>query len=107
MRPYGPPTTQLPSERPVISEVMDGPDGRHFTVTFSSWQKLPQHRNASRIVITATRGSGSFSTSDGTAAALNAGDVVQVDADVPHAVAAGEDGLEITVHLIASCCGVC
>ncbi|MES2305320.1 MAG: hypothetical protein V4558_07425 [Gemmatimonadota bacterium] len=107
MRPYGPPPPTLPETRPTISDVVEGPEGRHFTITFGPWQRLPTHRNASRILITAVRGSGSFSLSDGTAAALNTGGIVQVDPDVPHAVAAGEDGLEITVHLIAGCCGVC
>lgn len=107
MRPYGPPSTALPAERPTISEAVDGPDGRHFTITFQPWQTLPEHRNASRILITATRGSGSFSLADGIAAALNSGDIVQIDANVPHAVAAGEAGLVVTVHLIAACCGVC
>ncbi|MES2123622.1 MAG: hypothetical protein V4503_02925 [Gemmatimonadota bacterium] len=107
MRPYGPPPTSPPDERPAISQLVDTPEGRHFTITFGPWQRLPTHRNASRILITAVRGSGSFSLSDGIAVALNTGEKVQVDPDVSHAVMAGEDGLEITVHIIAGCCGVC
>lgn len=107
MRPYSPPPTDLPTERPVVSEVTDGPDGRSFNISFAPWQKLPPHRNASRIVITPIRGSGSFSTSEGVAAALKVGDAIQLDPDVMHSVAAGEDGLDITVYLIAACCGTC
>ncbi|MEO5797820.1 MAG: hypothetical protein ABIZ70_08025 [Gemmatimonadales bacterium] len=107
MSPHAPLAASLTEVRPIVSDVIDGPDGKHFTVSFGPWQRLPSHRNASRLLITAIRGSGSFSLSDGTAAPLNSGGIVQVDPDVPHAVAAGEDGLEITVHLIAGCCGVC
>lgn len=96
-----------PAGRPIVSDVSDDSDGRHFTITFDPWQELPAHRNASRILITVTRGSGSCTISDGTAAPLATGDRVQVDPNVLHAVTAGEAGLEVTVHLVAGCCGVC
>lgn len=107
MHPYGAPPTEAPGNRPTISDVIDGPDGRHFTISFGPGQKLPVHRNASRILITTVLGSGEFTLADGTVTVLSAGGIVQVDPDVPHAVVAGDDGLEITVHLIAGCCGVC
>ena len=107
MRPYGAPPSSMPTDRPTVSELIDGADGRHFTVTFGPGQQLPQHRNASRVLITAVRGSGLVSIGDRPATTLIEGDRVQLDPDVPHAVVAGEDGLELTVHLIAGCCGVC
>lgn len=102
-----PPLHSPPPNRPVVSRTIEGVDGRHFTMTFAPGQELPRHRNASRILITAVRGSGSISVAEGPATAVAEGERVQLDPDVPHSVVAGEDGLEITVHLIAGCCGVC
>jgi quercetin dioxygenase-like cupin family protein len=104
---FSPPAPASPHNRPTISGTIEDSDGRHFTVTFAPGQVLPRHRNASRILITAVRGSGTISLSDGPPAALAEGARVQLDPDVPHALVAGEGGLEITVHLIAGCCGVC
>jgi len=101
-----PPEASL-HNRPTISGTIEDVDGRHFTVTFAAGQVLPRHRNASRILITALRGFGTISLSDGPPAELVKGARVQLDPDVPHALVAGEEGLEITVHLIAGCCGVC
>lgn len=107
MLPYGIAPTTSPLNRPTVSQLIDGPDGRHFTVTFAPGQEMPRHRNASRIRITAVRGSGTISVAEGAATAVAEGERVQLDPDVPHTVIAGEDGLEITVHLVAGCCGVC
>jgi quercetin dioxygenase-like cupin family protein len=96
-----------PHSRPVVSRTIEGADGRHFTVTFTAGQELPRHQNASRVLITAVRGSGTIALSDGPPATFAAGARVQLDPDVPHAITAAEDGLEITVHLLAGCCGVC
>lgn len=104
---YGAPPHSSPLNRPVVSRTIEDADGRHFTVTFAAGQELPRHQNSSRILITAVSGSGTISLSDGPPTALAAGDLVQLDPDLPHAIAAGDDGLEITVHLIAGCCGVC
>ena len=101
------PPEASPHNRPTISGTIEDADGRHFSVTFAAGQTLPRHRNASRILITAVRGSGTISLSDGPPAALAEGARVQLDPDVPHALVAGDEGLEITVHLIAGCCGVC
>ena len=104
---YGAPPQASSHNRPTVSSTIEDVDGRHFTVTFAPGQELPRHKTASRILITAVRGSGTIALSDGPPAALTAGARVQLDPDVPHALLAGEEGLEITVHLIAGCCGVC
>jgi quercetin dioxygenase-like cupin family protein len=104
---YGSPPQTSPLKRPAVSGTVEDADGRHFTVTFAAGQALPRHRNASRILITALHGFGDISVADDPPVPLTEGDRVQLDPDVAHAITAGDEGLEITVHLIAGCCGVC
>ena len=94
------------ANRPVVSDVVEGPDGRQFTVTFTPGQQLPAHRNPSRVAITAVAGSGEI-TVDGEVRALPLGTFVQLEPDVEHAVWAGSEGLELVVRLVRNCCEHC
>ncbi len=94
-------------DRPTVSEVIEAPDGRHFTVRFGPLQSLPWHRNPARVVITALTGSGDITVDGVGACPLPAGASVQLDPNAGHAVIAGDDGLELRVDLIASCCNCC
>ena len=38
---------------------------------------------------------------------LVTGSVVQVAANAPHALVAGEEGMLVEVHLVADCCSAC
>ena len=95
------------AERPIVSDVQDGPLGRFFTVEFAPGQSLLTHRNPATVVITALGGGGDITIAGEGTRALPAGAVVQLAPDVEHAVVAGEDGLELRVDLIASCCSRC
>lgn len=108
MKPYAEPPQSVPSKRPVISEVSkDATGGSSFTVTFLPGQVLPTHRNASRILINVLSGEGSIVVSDDRSRSLAEGAVVQIDANAPHSLLAGDSGLLIQVHLVADCCANC
>lgn len=107
MLPYGaPPKTPL-DQRPMISDVEEGPSGRGFTVSFLPGQALPVHRNSARVVITVLAGSGVITLGDEMPQQLRANDVVRIEARVPHAIAATEEPMEIQVMLMAACCDCC
>lgn len=99
--------TPVAGDRPTISDLVRGPAGNQFTVTFGPSQVLPDHRNASRILITVTKGDGELTIADDGPRALRAGSCVQLDPDVPHALAAGPDGMVVEVLLVAACCPSC
>ena len=102
-----PPQT-VPGQRPVVSAVKkDAVGGSSFTVTFLPGQELPTHRNASRILINVISGEGSIEVGDERRRFLSKGKVVQLDANAPHSLSAGESGLLIEVHLVADCCANC
>jgi quercetin dioxygenase-like cupin family protein len=94
------------ADRPVVTDVVDGPDGRQFTVTLAPGQRLPAHRNPSRVAITAVAGSGEI-TVDGEVRALPPGTFVQLEPNVEHAVQAGSEGLELAVKQVCNCCEHC
>lgn len=95
------------STRPVVSEVQDTPLGRSFTVTFMPGQRLPTHANPSRIVISVVRGTGTIALVNDAPRQLSHGEFVQLEPNEPHAVTAGDDGLELLVTAIENCCGLC
>ena len=96
-----------PIRRPVVSDLVTDETGRSFTVRFEPNQELAEHRNTSRVVLTAVRGSGTISVEGIGERALGEGSFVQLDANVLHAVVAGEAGLELLVALIPNCCETC
>lgn len=104
--PYAAATTS-PSIRPRVSDLQDGPTGRFFTLSFQPGQRLPDHRNHSRILISSLSGSGIVRVAGFGDRVLGEGESVQVDPDVLHALEAGEAPWEVEVHLIASCCAGC
>jgi quercetin dioxygenase-like cupin family protein len=100
MLPYGEfPTAPVPN-RPIISNKTDGAEGKGFTVTFLPGQELPAHRNGHEIEITARKGSGEMTLGDQPATTLIAGESVNLEPNLLHAVRAGNDGLELRVRLI-------
>lgn len=100
-------TAATPLDRPVVSALHDGPAGRSFTVQFQPGEELPTHRNASRVVITAVRGTGTITIGDHGTRVLREGTFVQLEPNAPHAVVAGGEGLELLVVLAPNCCGAC
>lgn len=93
--------------RPTISELVRGPAGNSFTITFGPSEALPEHRNASRILITVSSGDGELTVEGDAPRALRTGACVQLDPDVPHSLAAGADGMVVEVLLVAACCPNC
>lgn len=104
--PYGMHTSS-PASRPTISELVDGPEGRSFTVHFRPGQRLPDHRNASRIRIMAVAGSGMITVDGAGTRALGSGEAVQLDANVVHSLEAGSEEWEVQVTLLPACCPGC
>lgn len=99
--PYGLPSS-AGSNRPVISDVEAGPEGRWFTVTFKAGQLLPSHRNANAIDILALEGDGVVTAPSCGRHRLVAGHSVRLSPHELHDVAGGPDGLRIRVHLLVA-----
>ncbi len=93
--------------RPTVHDKHDTPLGRAFRITFDAGQRLPTHANPSRIVISVARGSGIILLSADAERQLVQGDFVQLEPNEPHAVTAGNDGLELLVTMVENCCGMC
>lgn len=95
------------ADRPVVSDVHQAALGRQFSVTFKPGQRLPSHRNVSRVVVTAVEGYGEITVEGVGMRELSFGAVVQIEPNVEHSVLAGDAGLEIVVQLVANCCEHC
>ncbi len=96
-----------PPSRPVVYDKHDTPLGKAFRITFEAGQRLPTHANPSRIVISVVRGSGNIVLTADAERQLVQGDFVQLEPNEPHAVAAGDEGLELLVTMVENCCGMC
>lgn len=105
-KPYGMHTSS-PASRPTISDLVDGPDGRSFSVHFLPGQRLPDHRNASRIRILAASGEGMITIDGLGTRALRNGEAVQVEANVVHSLVAGAEEWQVEVVLLPACCSGC
>lgn len=101
------PTDSVLTARPIVSELEHGATGRLFSIRFESGQRLPPHRNAARVIMTAVAGSGEILITGDGMRVLPCGAVVQLDPDVEHSVVAGTHGLELRVELVANCCEHC
>lgn len=97
----------VPTKHPIVSDVTEDETGRSFTVHFAPYQRLLEHRNSARIVIMAITGRGILTVDGLEAREIAAGDVVQLDANVVHAVEALDEPLELQVVLRPNCCGTC
>lgn len=97
----------VPNRRPIVSDVTEDETGRSFTVHFAPFQRLLDHKNRARIVIMAITGRGILTVEGMDPREIVAGDVVQVDPNVVHAVESLEEPLELQVVLRANCCGSC
>ncbi len=104
--PYGTHTAS-PASRPIISDLVDGPEGRSFSVHFQPGQRLPDHRNASRIRIMARSGSGMISIAGMDPRAMGSGEAVQLEANVTHSLEAGSEAWQVEVVLLPACCPGC
>lgn len=99
--PYAPPASATPN-RPIISDVETGPDGRWFTIIFQPGQALPSHRNAHPIEIMALEGEGILTAPSCGSRRLAAGESVQLAPQEVHDVASGPAGFRIRVRLIST-----
>ncbi|MEI2719663.1 MAG: cupin domain-containing protein [Gemmatimonadales bacterium] len=97
----------VPTKHPIVSDVTEDETGRSFTVRFAPHQRLLEHKNRARIVIMAITGRGILTVDGLEAREIAAGDVVQLDANVVHAVEALDEPLELQVVLRPNCCGSC
>lgn len=107
MSSYGSVPVDPIASRPVVSDVHQAALGRQFTVTFKPGQRLPAHRNVSRVVVTAIEGSGEIMVEGAGMRELPLGAVVQIEPNLEHSVLAGDAGLELVVQLVANCCEHC
>ncbi|MDX2207732.1 MAG: hypothetical protein SFU57_08835 [Gemmatimonadales bacterium] len=105
-QPYGTHTAS-PATRPTISDLRDGPDGRSFSVHFLAGQRLPDHRNASRIRILAVEGEGMIIIEGLGARTLGGGEAVQLEANVTHSLEACSGEWQVEVVLLPACCPGC
>ncbi len=96
-----------PSTRPIVSDVLEDATGRSFTVSFMPRQRLPDHKNSHRIAILAVSGRGVLTIDGIGPREIATGDLVQLDANVVHAVEALDEPLELQVILRPNCCGTC
>src|ERR1019366_998310 len=76
------PTDSVLTARPIVSELEHGATGRLFSIRFESGQRLPPHRNAARVIMTAVAGSGEILITGDGMRVLPCGAVVQLDPDV-------------------------
>lgn len=104
--PYGVPTTSTLA-RPAVTDMVEGPEGKSFVLRFQPGQKLPDHRNASRLRIVARSGTGLLVIEGLGSRMLSAGEAVQLEPNVVHGLEAGTQAWEVEVHLIAGCCPGC
>ena len=104
--PFGVPTNST-LVRPAVTDRQDGPEGKSFVLRFQPGQKLPDHRNGSRLRITARSGTGLLVVEGLGSRMLAAGESVQLEPNVVHALEAGVHAWEVEVHLIAGCCPGC
>jgi len=87
--------------------VREDATGKSFTIRFTPGQRLPEHRNSERIAIIVVNGSGVLTVEGEAPRPVRAGDVIQLDPRVGHAVGAPEEALELRVVLRPPCCGSC
>lgn len=99
--PYAPPASAAPN-RPSISDVETGPDGRWFTIMFEPGQVLPSHRNARPIEIMALEGDGILTAPSCGSRRLAAGESVQLAPHEVHDVVSGPHGFRIRVRLTST-----
>lgn len=104
--PYGVPTAST-ILRPAVTDRRDGPEGKSFILRFQPGQRLPDHRNGSRLRLTGLTGSGVLTIEGLGARMLSAGEAVQLESNVVHSLEAGTEAWEVAVHLIEGCCPGC
>jgi quercetin dioxygenase-like cupin family protein len=97
----------VPAKHPTVSDVTEDATGRSFTVRFQPGQRLLDHKNSQRITIMAVHGYGILAVEGSGRRQLHAGEMVQLDPNVVHAVEALDVPLEIQVVLRPNCCGSC
>lgn len=104
--PYGVPTAST-LVRPAVTDRREGPEGKSFVLRFQPGQKLPDHRNGSRLRIVARTGTGMLVVEGLGSRMLSAGEAVQLEPNVVHGLEAGAHAWEVEVHLIEGCCPGC
>lgn len=104
--PYGVPTAST-LLRPAVTDQRDGPEGKSFVLRFQPGQRLPDHRNGSRVRIVARAGTGLLVVEGLGPRMLAAGESVQLEPNVMHGLEAGAQAWVVEVHLIEGCCPGC
>ncbi len=95
------------ADRPVVSDLQVDATGRRFRLTFTPGQSLPAHRNPARLEFLVLEGSGTFVVDGVPPRLLQVDTRFQLDADRPHAVTAGGDGLVLEVRTVTANCTCC
>lgn len=94
-------------DRPEVRLLESGPEGRVFSIHFLPGQSLPPHRNPDRISIEVVAGSGFLTLAADDTRPLTPGTAFQLEPEAVHALAAGDDGLEVRVTKLQACCDGC
>ncbi len=95
------------TDRPEVSGLRVDASGRRFVLTFRPGQSLPDHHNPSRLELRVLEGSGTLQLPQSKPLALAPDARVQLDAERPHSVTAGDDGLVLEVRTVAANCTCC
>jgi quercetin dioxygenase-like cupin family protein len=84
--------TRFRDEGPSVQILSDSGVARVVLFAFKAGQSLKEHRTSSPILVQALRGRVTFSA-NGTQARLQAGTILQLEANVPHSVLAQTDAV--------------
>lgn len=84
--------TRFQDERPYVQVLSDIGTARIVLFAFRAGQQLKEHKTSSQILVQALRGRITF-TAAGSSVKLQAGTLIQLEANIPHSVTAHTDAV--------------
>jgi quercetin dioxygenase-like cupin family protein len=84
--------TRFQDERPSVQVLSDIGTARIVLFAFRAGQQLKEHKTSSQILVQALRGRITF-TAAGSSVRLQAGTLIQLEANIPHSVTAHTDAV--------------